>query len=233
PITDLLRAEHWLKIFPLEETKRMICEFEFAAMSGIDTFSGEYRFFNRERSEGLADIRGKVIRYESVKPISGVGMTSDVTEMRRAMKELEEHRQKVFALSKLNTLGELASGIGHELNTPLSAILSKIARVECAIDGEKEKGLLRESMEIIERISQIVDGLKQLSRNRQFDNAREKIDPAFSIEQALSLSRARFSNHGFRIEFFRPPKSLRCIGNQTTLFQALVNLLNNAFDALD
>jgi C4-dicarboxylate-specific signal transduction histidine kinase len=239
-ISMLLKKEEWAKVFPADENLRIIREIEYASMSGNETFSGDFSFIHPEKGQRIAFIRGRIVRDAGDRPIRIDGMTSDVTDNRRALKELEENRQKLFALSKLNTLGELASGIGHEINTPLTGILSKIARAERIVakltpENSTEQAtalrLLNESMEIVGRVSEIVDGLKQLSRNQQED--LERFDPLVAVDQALSLSRARFSNHGYRLEIERPKERKYCFGKQTTLFQALVNLLNNAFDALE
>jgi C4-dicarboxylate-specific signal transduction histidine kinase len=241
PISVLLQKEEWAKVFPAEENLRIMREMEYASMSGNETFSGDFRFIHPEKGERMAFIRGRIVRDADGIPIRIDGMTTDVTENRRALKELEENRQKLFALSKLHTLGELASGIGHEINTPLTGILSKIARAERTVSkptptNADERAtaarLLRESMEIVGRVSEIVDGLKQLSRNQQKEDL-ERFDPLVAVDQALSLSRARFSNHGYRLEIERPKEKKFCFGKPTTLFQSLVNLLNNAFDSLE
>jgi PAS domain S-box-containing protein len=238
PVEALLSREEWGRIFDPETSSRFIGMMVSVADRGTDAFNGFFAFHHPDRGVREGFIRGRIVRDAEGRPNRVEGMTTDVTESRKAVRELEEHRQRLIALSKWNTLGELASGIGHEINTPLSGILSKVARAERilstgATDRETGARLLRESMAIIDRVSQIVDGLKQLSRQQQQAEELERFDPAVAVEQALSLSRARFSNHGYRIEVVKPDGPLLCLGRPTAVFQALVNLLNNAFDALE
>ncbi len=242
PADSIHTPADWVRAFTPAEIARMEELFLSNERNGIDQFNGEFKFTHPVRGDRIAFIRAKIIRDENGKPTQIEGLTSDITDIKQAEAEIQEQRQKLLALAKLNTLGELASGIGHEINTPLSGILSKIARVETALrsidpisDGVAVKSarLLKESMDLVERVAQIVEGLKQLSRNATNEEA-ELFDPVVALEQALSLSRGRFSNHGIRIEIANSlPDGTRVIGRPTSLFQAIVNLLNNSFDSLE
>ncbi len=242
PLSTIKNPQDWVRAYSDAEIARMLDTFLRAEKSRNDQFSGEFHFRHPTKGARVAFLRGRIVRDAVGKALRVEGLTSDITELRRAENELHEQRQKLLALGKLNTLGELASGIGHEINTPLSGILSKVARVAHALnsglagsptDIEKSRRLLEEAMSLVERISQIVEGLKQLSSTASEQNYIES-DPRLALEQALSLSRARFSNHGMRIEVEdRLPPDTTVVGKPTSLFQVLVNVLNNAFDAME
>lgn len=239
---SILSPSDWVRAYSQSEINRMMNLILACEASGKDQFYGEFKFKHPTRGDRVAFIRGKVIRDSNGEPIQVEGMTSDITDSKITEEKIEEQRHMLNALSKLQTLGELASGIGHEINTPLSGILSKIARVQFILQPDqpitndvllKSSRLLKESMDLVERIAQIIDGLKQLSQNESAETL-EAFDPLSTVEQALSLSRARFSNHGIRIQILNSvPQGRRVLCHQTSLFQALVNLLNNAFDALE
>ena len=53
-----------------------------------------------------------------------LGIARDITERKLAEKQVREHHEHLLHISRLSTLGEMASGFAHELNQPLSAILS-------------------------------------------------------------------------------------------------------------
>lgn len=242
PLSTIKSPQDWIRAFSDAEIRRMLEMFLQAEQQGNHQFSGEFHFQHPTKGDRVAFLRGRIVRDPGGKPIRVEGLTSDITELRRAENELQEQRQKLLALGKLNTLGDLASGIGHEINTPLSGILSKVARVAHALEAgpsastpevEKSKRLLQEAMSLVERISQIVEGLKQLS-NTATEPTHVESDPRLALDQALSLSRARFSNHGMRIEVVDGLASdTTVVGKPTSLFQTLVNVLNNAFDAME
>lgn len=239
---SILSPSDWIRAYSQSDINRMMEMIRICESNKKDQFYGEFKFKHPARGDCVAFIRGKIIRDASGKPLHVEGLTTDITDSKSAEEKIQEHRHMLHALSKLQTLGELASSIGHEINTPLSGILSKVARVETTLrtsqpisvnDIEKSSRLLKESMDLIERIAQIIDGLKQLSQNATAETL-EEFDPASIITQALSLSRARFSNRGIRIQIENTlSHDVRVLSHQTSLFQAVINLLNNSFDALE
>lgn len=153
----------------------------------------------------------------------------------RDMSELKESHAKLLLSSKMVALGEMSSGIAHEINNPLSIIVGRASQIKNLLSGDNiDKSKITELLEKIEatalRISKIIRGLKNFSRSGDEDpfvpTPLRQI-----IEDTLGLAQERFKNHGVELRLEDVPDvTLSCRSIQLT--QVMLNLLNNAFDAV-
>lgn len=154
---------------------------------------------------------------------------SDLTEQRRSEISLIES-------SRLATLGEMAGGIAHEINNPLTVITGKTAVLlrqlqSAELDRSKMERDLRKIEETTLRIAKIVKGLRQFSR--QVDHEPYVWTSMTQlIEDALSLCAERFRNNGTEL-IVDCPEDLKVKCRPVQIAQVLLNLLNNAFDATE
>ena len=157
-------------------------------------------------------------------------------------KVVERTHQLLDAEAKLNnsgkmaTLGEMAGGVAHEINNPLAIIKTTASQMtELLGDEQLDKKMLSEMTTTIEkttnRIAKIVHGLRLFSRDGSNDK-HEHINVLSLIEDTVSFCRERFKSHGVNltIEEFSP--SLGFEGRSIEISQVLLNLLNNAYDAV-
>jgi two-component system sensor kinase FixL len=160
----------------------------------------------------------------------------DVTESRRAEKEAVEAQERMMHVSRLATMGEMASGISHELNQPLTAIANYAqACVRLLAVPNPELTDVRDALEQIAgqalRAGEIIRRLRSLVRKRQ--SQRELSDVNDLIRELNALARADARSNDVRIILELaadlPPVSLDRIQIQ----QVLLNLLRNSIDALD
>jgi len=155
-------------------------------------------------------------------------------ELRRALQRLAENQQILAQAAKMSALGEMAGGIAHEINTPLAAILllsESLGKIAGRLgEGELASGL-QEISKTVQRISRIVTGLRRFSR----DSSGEPLTPkpvAEIIEDTLMFCREFMKNHGIRLDVNLevPGLVVECVPEQVS--QVLLNLLNNACDAV-
>lgn len=160
----------------------------------------------------------------------------DLTDQKAIEKELEESRAQILVSSKMSALGEMAGGVAHEINTPLSIIQM---RTEQILDDLKTDSLEKESairaLEAIEktvhRISKIVSSLRQFARDGRKDPTSPY--PIMKIfEETLSLCQEKFANHGIKISSIIENPNLEITCRPTEITQVLLNLLNNSYDAI-
>lgn len=164
-----------------------------------------------------------------------IGIGIDISERRKYEKKLAEQHLQIVASSKMSSLGEMASGIAHEINNPLAIIQSRADLLKLMIEqGTHEPEKLKEGLEKIlkttKRIARIIHALRAFSRNGEKDPF-EICSLSQIIEDGLELSRERFRNHEIEIRLsLASDLQIECRAIQLT--QVFVNLLNNAHDAV-
>jgi PAS domain S-box-containing protein len=152
-----------------------------------------------------------------------------------ALKETVERRDaesKVIQASKLASIGELAAGVGHEINNPLNGIINC---ADILIQALHERPKDRQFAELIrsesERITRIVQNLLTFSRQDRESHSPARLHDI--VEAVLSLSRKKISKSfvHLRVDVSEDLPKMKCRSEQ--LQQVLMNLLINALHALD
>lgn len=160
-------------------------------------------------------------------------LIEDLTAQRALEADLEDERLKAIQASKLATVGEMAAGIAHELNNPLGIIDAYAFALEDARsrgDDSKADEALEAIRDAAARAGKIVHGLRKFTRQSRND-APEDVDVASLVDEAVSLTSSRFRNHGVELAVEVSTKA-RVRGHSIELGQVLINLLNNAVDAV-
>jgi signal transduction histidine kinase len=159
-----------------------------------------------------------------------------INELIEARRLIREQEAKAIYASKLASLGEMAAGVAHEVNNPLtiiqgaSSIIGKLVEKD-PVDRETLKVLSSKLVDTTNRISKTVRSLKALSRNGESD-PMEAVYISKVLEVCLDLSQQHMINN--KIELRYPPSipDLKVNGREVQLSQVLINLLNNAVDAV-
>src|SRR6266566_2446713 len=156
-------------------------------------------------------------------------------EVKRHEQELREKQEQLVQAGKLATLGELTTGIAHELNNPLNNIGLFIGNVIDFIElgkGDPQSILheLHSAMQQVRKANEIISHLRTFGRAASV--SREPVAITQVIQSARALMREQLRLRQINVELHFPAEDVIVIGNAIQLEQVFINLLTNARDAL-
>ncbi len=196
----------------------------------------------RRLSRPICQLAGNLRAYASNEPLQAnlPALSSEVSALQRAFREMidaltearirhEQNERRLRESARLASLGEMAAGIGHELNNPLTNMLSlaRLIRREQQTRGASTQDT-DSLIEEIDRASRIVNGILNFSRQVK----PQITDIALNSWLAKCVSRVEKQAAAHRVRLdCRPgePQSFR--GDPFQLEQVIVNLLRNAIQA--
>jgi len=153
--------------------------------------------------------------------------------------KVKEKTAVLLNTSNMCAFGEMAGGVAHEINNPLAVIVMRIEQMEdCIKDGAIDKVYLLDAITVIKntvnRISKIVSGLQYFAREGQSAESQTVLISKL-IEETLNFCTERLRNHGVRLDVVKNRSyhaaQIEC--RAVEISQVLLNLLNNAFDAVE
>jgi two-component system NtrC family sensor kinase len=174
-----------------------------------------------------------------------VGFTNRlIRRIQRADEETRELNQQLIVASRLAEVGEMSAGFAHEINNPLQIIRSEQALIETILRDLRAAGLLAESAEVadledsvqqirvqLDRCASVTQGILKFARRTE-TSARELQLADFVPEVAAMVSRkAAVSGIALTVDVAKDAPAV--IADPAQLQQVLLNLLNNAFDAVE
>jgi C4-dicarboxylate-specific signal transduction histidine kinase len=156
-------------------------------------------------------------------------------DLRETAQELRDKQEQLVQAGKLATLGELTTGVAHELNNPLNNIGLFIGNVIDHIElGQLEEERivndLAKAMEQVRKATEIITHLRTFGRPAPV--ALEPVDVDDVIERSLSLMQEQLRTRAIEVTRERHARELIVLGNPIQLEQVFINLLTNARDAL-
>jgi two-component system, NtrC family, sensor kinase len=139
--------------------------------------------------------------------------------------------RRLVEADKLATLGALATGIAHEVSTPLGVIVGRAEQLLPRMEPQsRSHSAVAAILEQAARISRIVRGFLTLARGGTASLSH--VEPGALARSAVELVEHRFAQAGVALIMHRPEPNLPLVACDPALFeQVLVNLLLNACDA--
>jgi PAS domain S-box-containing protein len=156
--------------------------------------------------------------------------------LEKTLNELSSKQQLLIQKSKLESLGELSSGIAHEINQPLSIIAMAVENMKI----KWEQGIVSppymndkfdQIFDYIEKIREIINHIRVFSRDQgsvRFD----RIDVEKTIRKAISIVHQQYSDSNILIIIKSGKAAGFTVGNETQLEQVFLNLFSNSKYAL-
>jgi C4-dicarboxylate-specific signal transduction histidine kinase len=209
------------------------------AIAGAVADGCDYNIIHRViRADGTARwiaARGRAIYSATGQPLKMMGASFDITERRQRALETEGHRQELAHLGRVALMGEMASSLAHELNQPLTAIVTNAAAGQRFLD----RGVIdaRELHELLldialdgQRAGKIIRGIREMVRKGNPN--REPVDMNQVVKDVVRLTNSDAVRNGcvlvIELDSQLPPVEADAVQLQ----QVLLNLIFNAFDAM-
>lgn len=183
----------------------------------------------------LTDLQALAVKTMANLVVFHLSARKAAEDRRKFELELNQQTLAIASTAKLTALGEMAAGIAHEINNPLTAIISRAGfLIEAAEQGQlKPEGVLQ-SAKAIEatslRISKTVAALRSFARDGESEPmVKVKVQDLFA--DVLELCRERLKHSSVRFEMSQVPETHAVVCRPVEIVQVLLNLLNNAYDA--
>jgi PAS domain S-box-containing protein len=205
----------------------------------IDTL--QERFISEEQ---ITDACGKLRWLQTVKrPITEkdgtanqvLGAASDITRRKEAESELQRNRQELAHVARLSAMGELAASLAHELNQPLTAILSNAQAAQRFLaakpaDWAEVREILKDIVQDNNRAGEVIRRMRAMVKKEKLEFA--PVDLASVISDVVLLVHSDAVLHNVRVSLEPNPDLPPARGDRVQLQQVILNLLLNAFDAV-
>ncbi|MDV6330914.1 sensor histidine kinase [Asticcacaulis sp. 201] len=158
-------------------------------------------------------------------------LSEEIEERRNAQARLNALQADLVQANKLAQLGQITAGVAHEINQPLATIR---ALADNALSGLKPAGIkanLETIVRMSDRIGHITGELRAFSRKATGESQPTSLSEA--VEGSILLTHSRLKSHKVRFQRPKIDAGLRVWGERVRLEQVLVNLLQNAFEAVE
>lgn len=144
---------------------------------------------------------------------------------------------RIGQVARLNSLGEMAAGLAHELNQPLTSVLANTQASlrllqEDPPDLEPARQAMGHSVEQIKRASSVLTRLRHSLRESGLADQCHPLSLAQVLDESVHLLMPELERHGIKLEKHLPPQDVDVLGEPVALGQIIHNLLNNAVAAL-
>ena len=217
------------KLNPIDK-EIVVRELELA-IAGEKEFNTEFSIVLKDGSLRYLAGKGLVLRDQNNKAYKMIGLNWDITERVQKEIDLKIFNMKLIHNSKLASLGEISAGIAHEINNPLAIINSAAdSLLKSRVNQEKHLSKLDMIKKSCTRINKIVTGLKKYSRSDSVIEFK-KCQLSTIIDEVLILTQAKIKDYDVSLSCQLTIESgITC--NDVEIEQVLINLVNNAVDAI-
>ncbi|GEM_PF-2868916 len=160
------------------------------------------------------------------------------TELKLAKDTIGNQQIQLIEASRMASLGQMAGGIAHEINNPLAVIKGHVEMIKREMKknewvSEKLSNSLAKIDSMSDRISRIINSLRRLSR----EGAKDPMQwwpLSTMLQEVFDLTEARIKHHGIELKFNADDfLDLKLNTRAVLVSQVLVNIINNAVDAID
>ena len=192
-------------------------------------------FWKKEGSSFPVEYSSTPMKDHKGEVIGSVVVFRDISEKKKAEEEILRHQKDMAHMARLNTMGEMASGIAHEINQPLTAIATNaFACIQMLESGTINNNKLIDTLETIgvqaEHSGQIIKQLRQFVRKEQPERSITNINQL--IEQVLSFIKPEIIKAKVKLDKHLDVQVREVLVQPIQIEQVVLNLLKNSIEVL-
>ena len=234
PASGKITLEHFISRVHPDDRNRIRQAIDDAIHKGKD-YDSEYRMILSDGSVRWMSTCASVRFDANAKPARLLGISIDITARKQAELEALQRRQEVGHLSRVAVMGEMATSIAHELNQPLSGIISNASAGQRFIDrGNVDLGELRDLLADIvadgRRAGDVIRGVQSMVKKGA--PPRQRVNLNDLIMNVVRMVNPDVVLHSCEMETLLDPNLPPIEADPIQLQQVLINLVINAFDAM-
>lgn len=228
------REYGWTENLHPDDKQRVINTWENGVKYGIP-INIDYRFV---RNNKVTWVNGQTVpEYDEKGSIAGyVGILADITRQREAEEQIKQNQIEIAHFSRLNSMGEVASGIAHELNQPLTAIMSYASGVKRRLH-DLNNGISKEIYDAIDqtiaqaqRAGEVIHHLKDFLRKGALSKKQTDINAA--INDVLMFINKPIADAKISVDLQLDDSLPDIYADKIHIEQVIINMINNAIDAI-
>jgi PAS domain S-box-containing protein len=187
---------------------------------------GEYRWF-LIRGLPLRDERGNIVKW--------YGTMTDIDDRNRAEEALRKANADLAHVTRVMTMGEFAASIAHEVNQPLSAVVTNADACLRWLGGstpniEKACEAVRRIIRDGKRAGEVIARTRALSRKTCLE--KQRLDMNEAIEEILALAQGELRTQRVALRTELEPRLPPVLGDRVQLQQVVLNLIMNGIEAM-
>jgi PAS domain S-box-containing protein len=224
------------KLLPLLKRKRQRQYLKNKLPAFIGAFIGkiqEVEGMHKNSSSLLLDL--SIVQYSIDGMSYFTGIVRDVSLRKLQEQQNKEHLEKLAHVTRLGVMGEMASGIAHEVNQPLTAVVNYTQVCLRYIDGKnpdlaKLSEILHKSHQQALKAGQIIHSMREFVKPSKIHRATANINSL--IYEAISLLDADLKQNSIKLSFELKKNLPLVYIDNVQIEQVILNLIRNSIDAL-
>lgn len=217
------------KIIAEEDKERVYKKWSLFLEKGLNSYEENFRLGKQDELRYISS-HAVPIRGDKGEVVGYLGTLQDLSDLYR-------NQTALAAATRLSSLGQMAGGIAHEINTPLAVIGGKADLLLKLLDSANfdrttAQGHVQKIIYTVHKIAKIIKGLSAISRD---PSAEEPVIFGLNevISETIEICEKRFQSQNIEIRRTGVlPPNTNVWGRPVQLGQVLLNLLNNSFDAV-
>lgn len=236
PGNDACVRDFWLAQIHADDLSQVLEVSQKVLWGGVNRFTVDYRYIHPTQGEIWIHHLSRVLERDTAgQAIQVLGVIQDITESKRLEVDAQQIRQELMHVTRVTTMGELTTSLAHEINQPLTAILANAQAGRRLIDSEHPD--LAEIREILlsiaaddHRAGEIIRRMRNLIKKEEIE--LQPLDLNELIKEMEKLIHTDALIKGVRITKELSADLPPVQGDRVQLQQVLLNLIVNAFDAM-